>query len=149
MARLFTIPEMYIEEIMQMYDKGKGNTEIANYLNTTYKLKVNGMNVYRRVKELRKIKSDSIKDSIKEAAAVSGLNCVELVDKSIIALNKEAHKLLESGNIKEKAIAKQLFDTSLRYIDSKMGIIGINKSDGSINTDAEDSLRDLLKKLGQ
>src|ERR1039457_5313460 len=137
MANKFKIPEMYIEEIMQMFNKGETNASIARHLNKEYDLKVDSMNVIRRVKELRRIKSDAMKDSIKEAAAISGLNCVNIVDESIVILNREAVKLLASSDRKDKLAGKQLYDTCLKYVDSKMGIIGINKSDNPAGTDAE------------
>lgn len=141
------IPDKLIVEMLQRSNDGYTHQEITDWLVNVKGVKTSITAVHRRIKEFKDVEQDAKKQAIAEAAAKSAVECVSIIDKHILLLDRETCKLFKSGIKKDKVLGNQLSNTLLKYIDKKMNLTGMDKE--KPNDSDEELVNSLLKKIGE
>jgi hypothetical protein len=148
MARLHSVPDILVPEMMIQLRQGSNMQEVSDWLRDNHNIIASVRVCTYRLRELRKLDNEYKISAIQAAAQKSALDCVGIIDDQISVLNVEALKLLQKKDTQSKLAGKQIADTLIKFIDKKMNLSGMDKDDG-MSIETEDLLNGLLKKLGE
>ena len=148
MSKPSKIPYDLIPVMTAMVHEGKSSDQIQAWLVEEHGVNVASRTVAYHTSKVRRIELAARKQAIQDAAAKTALDCVEMIDKNIVILNREAQKLLVSPKLTDKNAGRQLAETALKYMDKKLNLTGMD-SDTETEHETAIMLEGLMKKLSE
>lgn len=130
---------------MNKYNEGKDTATIQSYLKAEHNFTCSVWTINRRIRDIKQLEQEARKDAIQEAAAKDALDCVSMLDSRIMQLNTLASDLLDNTDMSTKLAGKQMAETLLKYIDKKLNLTGMDKTDQVSN---EEIVDEIMTKLG-
>lgn len=149
MSRPSQIPNTLIIPIIDRLESGEASNseEISVWLREQHNIEATGRAVTSKIQQYREIARNARKEAIQQAAFRSSFDCLDIIDNSIVLLTREAVKLLESADTKDKLAGKQLSEAALKYIEKKMSLSGVDGPNKESEESTVELMQDLLKKL--